>query len=323
MTTSLHSPADDLPDPPSQAEGSVLFARLLKHARLRQLQLLVALQQSGSVVQAAALLHMSQSAATQSLAEMERILGINLFDRHARGLRPTLAGHTLIDTARGILAALEESAESLAAIRRGAQAALRIGTTPAASLSVLSPLLAQLYERHAQLHIDVHEDTSARLLPQLFKGSVDAVFCRKPALLPASFVFKALLEDKPVVIASEEHPLAGRPDLGLAAFKDSRWVFPTAQLAVRDIFEREVLAILPDALRVPISTVSLAVFSSFLRKPDAVALMPQSVLPGMPLGSTLCQLSVRLDSPLAPLGVVFHKEQAPALLGQMLRLWRR
>ncbi|AHV91152.1 LysR family transcriptional regulator [Bordetella holmesii] len=323
MPTPARPPDDELLEPAAQAQGTVLFARLLKHMRLRQLQLLVALQQSGSVVKAAALLHMSQSAATQSLAEMERILGISLFDRHARGLRPTLAGHTLVDTARGILAALEESAESLAAIRRGARAALRLGTTPAASLSVLSPLLSEFYEKHADLHIDVHEDTGERLLPQLFKGGVDAVFCRKPALLPASFVFKALQEDRPVVIASIHHTLAGRPDLSLQALKDSRWVFPTAHLAVRDIFEREVLTALPDALRVPISTVSLAIFSRFLNKPDAVALMPQSVTPGMPLGSSLSQLSVQLKSPLAPLGVVFHKDQAPALLGQMLRRWRR
>ena len=131
-------------DDAATPQGRLLFSRLTKHVRLRQLQLLVALQQCGSVVQAAATLHMSQSAATQALAEMERVLDIRLFERHARGIRPTLAGQTLVDTVRGVLAALEEVAESLAAIRRGAAAALRLGAIPAAALAILSPLLAVL-----------------------------------------------------------------------------------------------------------------------------------------------------------------------------------
>ena len=83
-------------DDAATPQGRLLFSRLTKHVRLRQLQLLVALQQCGSVVQAAATLHMSQSAATQALAEMERVLDIRLFERHARGIRPTLAGQTLV-----------------------------------------------------------------------------------------------------------------------------------------------------------------------------------------------------------------------------------
>lgn len=79
--------SDNLDDP-APPQGQVLYARLARHARLRQLQLLVALQQCGSVLQAAASLHMSQSAATQALAEMERVLGVRLFERHARGIRP-------------------------------------------------------------------------------------------------------------------------------------------------------------------------------------------------------------------------------------------
>lgn len=313
---------DDLGGPPPP-EGQVLFSRLTKHARLRQLQLLVALQQCGSVMQAAAVLHMSQSAATQSLGELERILGVQLFERHARGIRSTLAGQTLVDTARGILAALEEVSESLASIRRGAAAALRIGATPAASLAILSLLLADLYRHQPQVHIDVHEDTSERLLPLLLNGGLDAVFCREPALLPASFVFRPLQQDVPVVMSSSNHPLAQRQDIPLAALKDSRWVLPTANLAVREIFEREVLTALPDASQLPVSTVSLAVFASLLNEPDAVALVPQSIVPGLPSSAQLCKLRVRLSSQLPPLGVVHRREQAPALLSKMLKYWRQ
>lgn len=313
--------SDNLDDP-APPQGQVLYARLVRHARLRQLQLLVALQQCGSVLQAAASLHMSQSAATQALAEMERILGVRLFERHARGIRPTLAGQTLVDTARGVLAALEEAAESLAAIRRGAAAALRLGATPAATQAILSPLLAEFYKTQPRVHIDVQEDSSQRLLPLLLNGGLDAVFCREPVLLPASYVFKPLQPDEPVIMASTRHPLAKRRGIALSALKDSRWVLPTATIAVREIFEREVLAALPDALQFPVSTVSLPVFASLLNQPDAVALVPQSIAPVLPSGAQLCQLDVQLSSPLPPLGVVHRREQIPAMLIRMLKSWR-
>jgi molybdate transport repressor ModE-like protein len=130
-------------------EGRLLFSRMVKQVRLRQLQLLLALQQCGSVMQAAVELSMSQSAATQALAELERVLDIKLFERHARGMRPTVAGQALIDAARGMLVGLQEVSESLASIRRGASAALRLGAIPAAALSVLSQLLPR-FTRHTR-----------------------------------------------------------------------------------------------------------------------------------------------------------------------------
>ncbi len=306
---------------PDTPQGKLLFSRLLKHARLRQLQLLVALQQCGSVVQAAACLHMSQSAATQTLAEMERVLDIRLFERHARGIRPTLAGQTLVEMARGVLAALQESCETLAAIRLGAQAALRLGAIPAAARAIVSPLLARFYAVHPEVHVDLHEDGSARLLPQLLGGGLDAVFCRQPALLPAAFVFEPLLADQAVVVASRGHALSGRRDIGLQALAGARWVLPTANIAVRAVFESEVLAALPRASWFPVSTVSLPVLEGLLSQPGAVALVPLSIVPGLQGHASVCRLDVRLDGVLAPLGVVRLRDQAPVLLSGMLGLW--
>ena len=76
-------------------------------------------------MKAAQHLDMSQSAATQALAELERVLDLRLFERHARGMRATPAGQALTDAARGVMSELEDVAETLAAIRLGASAALR------------------------------------------------------------------------------------------------------------------------------------------------------------------------------------------------------
>lgn len=303
--------------------GRLLFSRLVKQVRLRQLQLLVALQQCGSVVQAAAHLHMSQSAATQALAELERILDMKLFERHARGMRPTVAGQTLIDIAHGVLTELQEVSDSLASIRHGAAAALRLGAIPAAAMSVLSQLLPRFYEAHPLVHVDVNEDASTHLLSQLMGAGLDAVFCRQPQMLPAAFAFEPLLLDEAVVIADASHALVGRRDVALQALKGARWVLPSFGIAVRSIVETEILPVLEDASWFPASTVSLPVLEGLLTQPGAVSLVPRSILPGLRVQGRVRVLDVRIEGSLLPLGAVYRRDRAPALLQQMLRLWHR
>lgn len=310
-------------------EGRVLFSRLARQVRLRQLQLLLALQQCGSIGKAAAHLDMSQSAATQALAELERVLGMRLFERHARGIRPTQAGQALADAARGVMSELEDVSETLAALRLGASAALRLGAIPAAAHSILASLLARFYALRPQVHVDVQEGEGARLLPLLIGGGLDAVFCRRPALLPESLVFAPLLPDEAVFIAARGHPLASARQVSLERLADARWVLPTSNIAVRDIFERVVLARLPQAQWFPVSTVSLPVLEGLLSQPGAVAVMPRSIVPRLGHAGPragVCILDMVLPEhealALAPLGAVYRGEATPALLLEMLALWR-
>ena len=305
-------------------EGRVLFARLARHGRLRQLQLLLALQQCGSIGRAAAQLDMSQSAATQALAELERVLDLRLFERHARGIRPTPAGQALIDAARGALGDLADAAETLAAMRRGALAALRLGTIPAAAYAVLTPMLAGFYARWPQVHIDVQEGEGARLLPMLIGGALDAVFCRQPSALPDDIMFEPLLADAAVFIAGAQHRLARARRVPIARLADARWVLPVSSIAVRDIFEREVLARLPQAQWLPVATLSLPVLEGLLSHPDAVALAPRSIVPGLQHGDAATGVGVLdIDIPpaafaLAPLGAAYRRDPAPQVLRDLL-----
>ena len=309
----------------SLAESRTLFSRLVRHGRLRQLQLLLALQQSGSVLKAAQHLHLSQSAATQALAELERVLGLRLFERHARGMRATQAGQALIDAARGVMSDLEDVAETLAAIRLGASAALRLGAIPAAAHAILAPLLARFYIQHPQVHVDVQEGDGPRLLPFLISGALDALFCRQPALLPESYVFEPLLDDHAVFVTAPSHPLAAARRVRLLQLANARWVLPTSSIAVRDIFERVVLPELPQAQWFPVSTVSLPVLQGLLAQPHAVAVVPRSIVAALgqagPSGG-VCILDMACErAALAPLGVVYCSEAMPALLREMLALW--
>ncbi len=319
ISTSIATAA---PDDESSSLAKVLCARLATHGRLRQLQLLVAIEDCGSIARAAAQIPMSQSAATQALAELERIVGMKLFERHARGIRSTPAGRALMSAARGAMAGLLEAAESLAAIRHGATATLRLGAIPAASQALMSPLLGAFYRAHPDVHLELQEDAGARLLPMLTSGSLDAVFCRAPQRLPAGFMFEPLLSDEAVVMAASGHALAGRSDLPMSALAGARWVLPAANIQLREVFETVVLEALPQAQWFPVSTLSLPVLEGLLQQPGAVALLPRSMSAGLLTGGRVCRLDVVLSAPLAPLGVAYPQANAAALLQSLLALAR-
>lgn len=303
--------------------GRALFTRLSIHGRLRQLHLLVEIDDCGSIMGAADRLHMSQSAATQALAELERILGMPLLERHARGSRLTPAGRALVLAARGALASLRDAAESLAAIRRGAVAALRLGAIPAAAHALVSPLLGPFCSEHPDVHLDLHEDTGARLLPMLIAGNLDAVFCRAPERLPAGFVFEPLLADEVVVVASVNHPLAHKAKVSLQDLAGMRWVLPAMNLELRRVFEAVVLSAFPDARWFPVVTLSLPVLEGLLQQPQAVAMLPRSIVVGLQTSGRVCHLNVDVQARMSPLGVAYSQAQGSPLLESLLAPARR
>ena len=116
---------------PHAASSAVLFARLMAKSRLRHLQLLVAVADEGNLKRAAADIGLSQPAATQALSELEELLEVPLFERHAKGMRITAAGLAVIPVIRHALEALQCSTDTLEALREGVSGRLRLGVITA------------------------------------------------------------------------------------------------------------------------------------------------------------------------------------------------
>ena len=118
--------------------SNVLLSRLLARSRMRQWQLVREIAALGSLQRGADAVGMSQPAATHALADIEGLLGVALFERHARGARLTTAGAALLPRIRQTLQALSECADIVSSIHLGASGVLRIGAIGAAVSGLLS-----------------------------------------------------------------------------------------------------------------------------------------------------------------------------------------
>ena len=212
--------ADDTP---------IWFRRL----RLRQLELLLALQRHSTLTATAESLRLTQPAVSQQLAELEAALGEQLFER-SRGLRPTSVGRAMLRYAEQALAGARRADDEFRALRSGASGLVRIGAMRVATTVLLPRAITRLRSAGDNLRLVVEEDILQGLWPRLERGELDLVVGRIDGRMRSSGLpFESLYEDPHVVVCRRGHPLARRrrpmwPDL-----LDYPWVLPPAGTALR------------------------------------------------------------------------------------------
>src|SRR5256885_10990569 len=109
---------------------------LRSNLKLRHLQLVVALDQSRHLGRAAEFLAVTQPAVSKTLAEIERMLDMTLFERSTRGTEPTAAGVSMVRFARSVLAGFERTRGE-----KAAQASRTRGRTSVGAMVLGTPLL--------------------------------------------------------------------------------------------------------------------------------------------------------------------------------------
>ena len=297
---------------------AVLQERLLARLRLRHLKLVDALAAHSHLRRAAEAVHISQPAATQLLRELEDLLGVALFERHARGMRMTEAGRLLAGHARVAIEALGATAEALSLLAVRQQRPLRIGAILAGLSSVLRPALPVLRAQHPTLRLVIEEGNIERLLAGLRGGALDLALLRRPATLPLGCLFVPLRPDRMVVLAGADHPAARRKRLRLRDLDGSLWVLPPPHYAVRQAldaaFAREQAVPRPHAVQV----LAPELLPAVLAEPSVVAPVPQTTLDQLDRDRTrVVVLALDLHAPIEPLGMLYRAD-ADGVLAQLV-----
>jgi DNA-binding transcriptional LysR family regulator len=139
---------------------------------LRQLQFFVAVAERGSVLRAAQHLSISQSSVTEAIKELERDLGVELFDRHPRGLTITHKGHQFLRHATKILADVSDARRTFSG-EQAAAGRLQLGVTSLVAGYVLSDLLARYRRAFPGVEVTAIEDNGDYLEHLLIGGELD------------------------------------------------------------------------------------------------------------------------------------------------------
>ena len=185
---------------------------------LQQLAYVREIERAETVTAAAQQLEVSQPALSQALAELERRLGVPLFDRRRRRLRLTEAGRRVAEFADEVLGQAEALDRWLDAFKHGRSGSLRVGMIDAASLYVLPDAVRAFRREHPEVELKLTVERSGPLIEQLRRFDLDLAFVVGPV---TSDLDAAVLLEEPLY-------LYGPPDGGDPATGD--WVlFPTGR----------------------------------------------------------------------------------------------
>jgi len=179
---------------------------------LRHLIALKAIAEHGTFGRAAKELGYTQSAISQQIATLERIVGQRLIDRPG-GPRPvslTEAGELLLRHADAIAARLRAAQADLATLDAGESGPLRIGTYQSVGAKILPALLREFTNERPQVDITLRESADDQELVQLVEsGELDLSFVVLP-LSPGPYETVELFRDPYVLVVPAGSPLAAR-----------------------------------------------------------------------------------------------------------------
>jgi DNA-binding transcriptional LysR family regulator len=177
---------------------------------LRHLIALKAIADEGSFGRAAEKLGYTQSAVSQQIAALERIVGLRLIERPG-GPKPvslTEAGRILLRHADAIHARLLAAKADMLALEAGETGRLRVGTFQSVGTRILPTLLRRFYEEHPTVEILLHESTSEpELLEMIERGELDLTFWTLP-VAQGPYESIELLRDPYVLVVPAGSPLA-------------------------------------------------------------------------------------------------------------------
>ncbi|BAN27743.1 LysR family transcriptional regulator [Caballeronia insecticola] len=212
---------------------------IISRLHLKQLRLLIALADHGSLLSAAKQVSLTQPGASKALHEIETTFGTALFNRTSRGLEPNDIGHCVIRYARLIHTDVAHLREEIVGIMRGHGGRVSVGVIMGAVPRVIDAI-SHLVTRHPEMSVEIVEDTSAALLSLIDAGRLDLAVCRT-TISQTPFLYDSvnLQEETLAVIANLSHPFQHARKLHLKDLADVRWVVYRANMPMRMLLERE------------------------------------------------------------------------------------
>ncbi|MEB0041047.1 MULTISPECIES: LysR substrate-binding domain-containing protein [unclassified Pseudomonas] len=287
--------------------------------RLKQLRLLISIDELGSIHRAADAMAITQPGATKALQEIESTFGTSLFERTSKGLDANDLGRCVVRYARLIHTDVAHLREEMLGIMQGHGGRLSVGAIMGA-VPMLVDGLARLRIKQPELSVSIVEDTSARLLSLLDQGRLDVVICRTSvSRRPSAYDTQSKEHEALVLVANPANPFTRQKHLKLSDIASSRWVVFPVNMPMRLTLEREFREAGLSFPVYPIETSStFTTLSLLLKDQGLIAVMPDDVARMALEYGMLSQLPLALKSYSEPYEIVTRQGVPVSVPGQLL-----
>ncbi|MDE1173898.1 MAG: LysR family transcriptional regulator [Parvibaculaceae bacterium] len=284
---------------------------------LEQLRIFVAVAEREHVTRASEALHLTQSAVSAAVAALEAQYDTRLFDRVGRRIELTSAGHIFLEEARAVLvraSSAELALSELGSLERGA---INIHASLTVASYWLPARLARFHLAHPGIRLHVSVGNTREVTDAVLAGQADIGFVEGEIDAPA-LSLAPIGEDRLMLVASPEHPLALKEVVELADLQSASWILreqgsgTRSELAAR----LKALGLEPDAFRVALELPSVEAVRAAIQAGAGIGgISNLSAEPAIKLGALA---PVGPSLPPRPFHVLRHRERRPSRAAETL-----
>jgi DNA-binding transcriptional LysR family regulator len=195
---------------------------------IRLLRSFLVLAQELHFGRAAERLHIAQPPLTKQIHQLERDLGVQLFERHSRGVRLTHAGQAFIEPAKKVLEAADFASAAAQRASDGETGTVTIGFSGALGGAVLPRIIRAVHQHHPNIEIRIRRQSySSIVLDRVVDGDLDLGIVILP-VQRAGISTLPIMEHTLVAVLPRDHRLAAEEDVSFEALRDENFVAPEA-----------------------------------------------------------------------------------------------
>src|SRR5689334_18175301 len=129
-----------------------------RRVRFRDLHIAMTMAQSGSMLKAAQALAISQPVVSKVVADLERAVGVRLFDRSKKGVEPTASGRALFHRVRAAFDELKQGVKEIEFLNDPTTGELQVGASPALMEGILLAVIDRMSRHHPHIVFDIVPD---------------------------------------------------------------------------------------------------------------------------------------------------------------------
>lgn len=264
----------------------------------RQLEMLAAIVDGGGLSEGAAALGKTQPGLSRSVSELEKRIGVTLFEPGKRPLKPTEFCLQLVHYGRSVRQAGDAARDFIVRFKRGQAGALRLAGPPIFMDGVVSPILAAFQSEYPGIRIDQSYGYVQKILDGLAAGKLDmGIVPIRATQVPDTIDATQLLPGRNVIAYRTGHPLSAMFDLDPSAIAQHSWIAPPPDSPLYHDLRSVLDRIGVKDIKVSFSGGSLTSVLNVLHESDALTVLPYSVVFRLRRQNTLAALPIPIGDP--------------------------
>lgn len=292
--------------------------RIGRRLKLRDLHILLAVVQRGSMAKAATELAISQPAVSKAIAHMEHTVGLRLLDRTRHGIEPTTYGRVLIKRGMTIFDELKQAEQELDFLADPTVGELRIGSSESMAAGLLPAIIDRFSRQYPRVVLTVDQAVFATMqYRELRERTVDLLLGRNYVpLAEDDLESEVLFDDQPVVVSGRQSRWARSRRLALADLSHEQWILPPGdslpRVGTAEVFRASGLDV-PEA---PLTTLSIHISLQLVATGGFVTMLPRSILRFSGRNRLLKVLPIKLPILPRPVAIMTLKNRTLSPVAQ-------